>query len=88
MGLGTFCSDLMKPDTHLGENARHREVSDDLATTYLTPEFKREADSLVLDQSCSHIKAARSLGSGSLHCVGGLASSSRSVAVSPRPVRH
>ncbi len=25
----------MNPDTHLGENARHREVSDDQATPYL-----------------------------------------------------
>ena len=31
------CSGLMKPDTHLGENARHREVSDDRATSYLYP---------------------------------------------------
>ena len=31
------CSGLMKPDTHLGENARHREVSDDQATSYLYP---------------------------------------------------
>ncbi|WP_082056528.1 helix-turn-helix domain-containing protein [Pseudomonas sp. 10-1B] len=29
------CSGLMKPDTHLGDNARHREVSDDQATSYL-----------------------------------------------------
>lgn len=32
-----LCSGLMKPDTHLGENARHREVSDDQATPYLFP---------------------------------------------------
>ncbi|WP_426427394.1 hypothetical protein [Pseudomonas palmensis] len=32
-----LCSGLMKPDTHLGENARHREVSDDQATSYLYP---------------------------------------------------
>ncbi len=31
------CSGLMKPDTHLGENARHREVSDDQTTPYLFP---------------------------------------------------
>ena len=31
------CSGLMKPDTHLGENARHIEVSDDQATSYLYP---------------------------------------------------
>ena len=29
------CSGLMKPDTHLGENARHIEVSDDQATSCL-----------------------------------------------------
>ncbi|ORT71893.1 hypothetical protein BTA49_07820 [Pseudomonas mosselii] len=33
----THCSDLLTPDTHLGENARHREVSDDQATPYLYP---------------------------------------------------
>ncbi len=31
------CSGLMKPDTHLGENARPKEVSDDQATPYLYP---------------------------------------------------
>ena len=29
----TLCSGLMKPDTHLGENARHIEVSDDQTTS-------------------------------------------------------
>ncbi|AVD91480.1 hypothetical protein C4Q27_03075 [Pseudomonas sp. SWI36] len=33
--LRCHCSGLMKPDTHLGENARHREVSDDQTTPYL-----------------------------------------------------
>ena len=28
----SWCSGLMKPDTHLGENARHIEVSDDQTT--------------------------------------------------------
>lgn len=32
---GALCSGLMKPDTHLGENARHIEVSDDQATSCL-----------------------------------------------------
>ncbi len=32
---GRGCSGLMKPDTHLGENARQNEVSDDQATPYL-----------------------------------------------------
>lgn len=53
-----------------------------------TPEFKREAASLVLDQGYSHIEAARSLGLVDQHCVGGSASSSRSVTVSPRPARR
>ena len=35
--LPEHCSGLMKPDTHLGENARPREVSDDQATPYLYP---------------------------------------------------
>ena len=29
------CSGLMKPDTHLGENARQTEVSDDQTTPFL-----------------------------------------------------
>ncbi|WP_191624799.1 hypothetical protein [Pseudomonas fluorescens] len=29
------CSALMKPDTHLGENARQIEVSDDQTTSFL-----------------------------------------------------
>ncbi len=37
-------------------------MSDDQTTSLLTPEFKREAASLVLDQGYSHIEAARSLG--------------------------
>lgn len=52
----------MKPDTHLVENARHREVSMTKQRQTFTPEFKREAASLVLDQGYSHIEAARSLG--------------------------
>ena len=31
----SLCSGLMKPDTHLGENARHIEVSDDQTTPCL-----------------------------------------------------
>jgi len=42
-------SGLMKPDTHLGENARQIEVSDDQATLFLSAEFKREEAGLVLD---------------------------------------
>ena len=34
---GSECSGLMKPDTHLGENARQNEVSDDQTTPYLFP---------------------------------------------------
>ena len=34
-GCSELCSGLMKPDTHLGENARHIEVSDDQATSCL-----------------------------------------------------
>ena len=35
--ISNDCSGLMKPDTHLGENARPKEVSDDQATPYLYP---------------------------------------------------
>ena len=33
--IGVYCSGLMKPDTHLGENARQIEVSDDQTTPCL-----------------------------------------------------
>ena len=33
----SFCSGLMNPDTHLGENARHGEVSDEQATSFVFP---------------------------------------------------
>ncbi|PKA71949.1 hypothetical protein ATI02_4967 [Pseudomonas baetica] len=32
--IGCGCSGLMKPDTHLGENARQIEVSDDQTTSF------------------------------------------------------
>ncbi|THJ45972.1 hypothetical protein E9536_40475 [Burkholderia sp. LS-044] len=32
-----LCSGLMNPDTDLGENVRHEEVSDEQATTYVFP---------------------------------------------------
>jgi hypothetical protein len=34
-GVGGVCSGLMKLDTHLGENARQIEVSDDQTTPFL-----------------------------------------------------
>lgn len=33
-GEASTCSGLMKPDTHLGENARQIEVSDDQTTSF------------------------------------------------------
>ena len=33
--MSGMCSGLMKPDTHLGENARQIEVSDDQTTPFL-----------------------------------------------------
>ncbi|RYF44544.1 MAG: hypothetical protein EOO38_17690 [Cytophagaceae bacterium] len=35
-----LCSGLLTPDTFLGENGRHREVSDDQATPYLFRRFQ------------------------------------------------
>lgn len=35
--LETECSGLMYPDTDLGENARHGEVFDEQAKTYISP---------------------------------------------------
>lgn len=58
------CSGLMKPDTHLGENARQIEVSDDQTRRSFSAEFKREAADLVLKQNYSYIEASRSLGVG------------------------
>ncbi len=37
MLLAQFCSGLMYPDTDLGENARHGEVFDEQAKTYVFP---------------------------------------------------
>jgi len=37
IALSCMGSGLLTPDTHLGENARYREVSDDQATSYLNP---------------------------------------------------
>jgi hypothetical protein len=37
----------MNPDADLGENGRHEEVSDEQATTYVSPEFKQQAAGLV-----------------------------------------
>ncbi|PMQ14745.1 hypothetical protein JaAD80_19330 [Janthinobacterium sp. AD80] len=34
---GSECSGLMYPDTNLGENARHGEVFDEQAKTYIFP---------------------------------------------------
>ncbi|WP_143261259.1 hypothetical protein, partial [Burkholderia cenocepacia] len=35
--INVLCSGLMNPDTDLGENGRHEEVSDEQATTYVFP---------------------------------------------------
>ncbi|WP_156429691.1 hypothetical protein [Burkholderia sp. FL-7-2-10-S1-D7] len=35
--MEALCSGLMNPDTDLGENGRHEEVSDEQATTYVFP---------------------------------------------------
>jgi len=56
-----------------------------------TPEFKREAACLVLDQGYSHAEAARSLGfveSVLRRWVGGLISFSKSAAASRRPAKR
>ena len=58
------CSGLMNPDTDLGENARHGEVSDAEATSFVFPEFKQQAASLVLDQGYNFSEASRSVGIG------------------------
>jgi hypothetical protein len=44
------CSGLMHPDTDLGENARHGEVFDEQAKTYVSPEFKQQAACLRCDR--------------------------------------
>jgi hypothetical protein len=68
----------MKPDTHLGENARQIEVSDDQTTSFLSAEFKREAAGLVLDQAIAISKPAVRSGLSSPRCVAGLTNSSKS----------
>jgi hypothetical protein len=34
---GADCSGLLSPDNNLGENTRHKEVSDEQATSYVFP---------------------------------------------------
>lgn len=65
------CSGLQNPDTKLGENGRHKEGSDEQATTYVFPEFKQQAACLVLDQGYSHMEASRSVGLARRCCVAG-----------------
>jgi hypothetical protein len=69
-GLGNYSS-LMKPDTHLGENARQIEVPDDQATSFLIP--------LNLIKAIAISKLAARSGWSSLRCVAGLTSFSKSV---------
>lgn len=87
-GLALACSGLMKPDTHLGENARHGEVSDDQATSSLP-----QNSSAKLPACCSISATAISmpsvnLGWWSRACVDGSTSSSKSEAASLRPARR
>jgi transposase len=69
----------MKPDTHLGENARQIEVSYDQTTLFLSADFKREAADLVLKQNYCYIEASRSLGMVSQRCATGLTRFRKSV---------
>lgn len=56
------CGGQLTPDTFLGEDDRHPKVFNEQRRCSFTPEFRREADSLVLDQGYSFVEAARSLG--------------------------
>lgn len=48
-----MCSGKRIPDTFVDEYIRVQEVFDEQTTAYLLAEFKREAASLLLDQSLS-----------------------------------
>ncbi len=43
--MGRMCSGLMNPDTHLGENGRCREVSDEQATSFVYPRVQARGGS-------------------------------------------
>ncbi len=63
----------MKPDTHLGVNARQIEVSNDQRTPFLFAVFKCEADDLVLKQNYSYQwRASARSGREKLNAVSGL----------------
>lgn len=63
-GILCPCNGRRKPGTHLGENVRQIEASDDQAMSFLSAKFKHEAADPVLDHGYSHIEASRSLGGG------------------------
>ena len=48
----------MKLDIHSGENTRPGEVFGEQAKTYVCPEFKQQAASLVVDKNYSAIEAS------------------------------
>jgi hypothetical protein len=54
------CIGLTKPDTDLGENTHHEEVSDDQATSF-SLELKQQVACLVFDQGYSYTEARRSV---------------------------
>ncbi len=53
-----------------------------------SPEFKRQAASLVLDQGDSHVEASRSVSVGETDCIAGCASSKWNARASRRRVRQ
>jgi len=56
------CSGLLTPDTHLGENARHGEVSDEQATSFVFPRVQSTVCLSGARQRLHHIEASRSVG--------------------------
>jgi len=57
-----LCSGLQTPDTHLGENARHGEVSDEQATSFVFPRVQSTVCLSGARQRLHHIEASRYFG--------------------------
>ena len=89
IALSCMGSGLLTPDTHLGENARYREVSDDQATSYLYP-LSSSAKLPAWWSIKATVMPKRPVRSPwwSRPCAGGLISFSRSAAASRRPAKR
>lgn len=59
-----MCIGLMNPDADLGKDARHGEVFDDQAASYILPGVQTAGACLLLDQGHSNMEASHAVGVG------------------------